>query len=34
LSLYLSRATEVMCPVIPMIHVPTLRAPWVENLDS
>ncbi|PLW39862.1 hypothetical protein PCASD_07905 [Puccinia coronata f. sp. avenae] len=30
LSLYLSRATEVMCPVIPMIHVPTLRAPNIS----
>lgn len=29
LSRYLSRATEVICPVIPMIHVPTLRAPSV-----
>jgi hypothetical protein len=26
LSAYLSRATEVVCPVIPMFHVPTLRA--------
>jgi len=26
LSRYLSRATELICPVIPMIHVPTLRA--------
>ncbi|KAA1090944.1 hypothetical protein PGT21_018660 [Puccinia graminis f. sp. tritici] len=30
LSAYLSRATEVMCPVIPMFHVPTLRATQIS----
>ncbi|WAQ83200.1 hypothetical protein PtA15_3A569 [Puccinia triticina] len=30
LSHYLSRAAEVMCPVIPMFHVPTLRAPQIS----
>ncbi|KAI7957130.1 hypothetical protein MJO28_004225 [Puccinia striiformis f. sp. tritici] len=30
LSRFLCKATQVICPIIPMIHVPTLRAPLIS----